>query len=253
MRVLVGNGLLALGLTLLALTAGLYVYGEYERVQFEAQQTDRDRFEDATATAVAVVRIAATAQAGGLATATASAPRPTAIVAATPSVQAVAAAAPTATARPRPVEPSPTPSPTPAATEIRRIVARSIQLDAPVVEAKLHNREWEVPKFVAGHLEGTALPGWGGNVVLSGHVQSLSSGNVFANIEKLKIGDEVVLRTNVGEVSYRVTGRNVVPNDDLSVTEPTPREEVTLITCTGTFNPLTRDYTHRLVVWGERI
>jgi sortase A len=137
-------------------------------------------------------------------------------------------------------------------TQVRRIVAKSIGLDAPVVEAKLRQGEWEVPKFVAGHLEGTALPGTGGNVVLSGHVQSLTSGNVFANLEKLQTGDEVVLRTNVGEVTYRVTGRGVVRRDDVSVVRPTPREEVTLITCTGTFNPLAQDYTHRLVVRAER-
>jgi len=252
MRALVGNALLALGIALLALTAGLYGYGEYQRLQFERRQADLDKFEQATATALAIGQVAATAQASGLATATAVAadrrphpegtgtPRPAAVV-------APGAAVPTPTPT---TVPSPTPSP--AVTQIRRIVAKSIQLDAPVVEARLNNREWDVPKFVAGHLEGTALPGTGGNVVLSGHVQSLSSGNVFANLEKLKIGDEIVLRTNLGEVSYRIAGRNVVPNNDLSVVRPTAREEVTLITCTGSFNPLTQDYTHRLVVWGER-
>jgi sortase A len=261
MRRLFGNALLGLGIVLLALTAGLYGYGEYEQRQFERGQADLDSFERATATAVAIGEIAARAQASGLATATAAAaarvptPAPTPTVAASegattatpPAAAPVAApAAPTSTP---PARPSPTHSPT--VTQIRRIVAKSIALDAPVVEAKLRQGEWDVPKFVAGHLEGTALPGGGGNVVLSGHVQSLTSGNVFANLERLKSGDEVVLRTNLGEMTYRITGRNVVPNNDLSVVRPTGREEVTLITCTGAFNPLTRDYSHRLVVWGE--
>jgi sortase A len=110
-----------------------------------------------------------------------------------------------------------------------------------------------VPKFVAGHLQGTGVPGSGGNVVLSGHVQSMASGNVFANIDKLKVGDEVTLRTTAGEVVYRIDGKNIVKNDDLSVVEATKTEELTLITCTGTFNILTQDYTHRWVVWGTRV
>jgi sortase A len=151
--------------------------------------------------------------------------------------------------------PSPTPAPTatPAVTEIRRVIAPSIGLDAPVVFSELRAGEWQVPKFVAGHLQGTALPGAGGNVVLSGHNQSLTSGNVFADIEKLRTGDEVVLRTNAGEAKYRVAGRNVVKNDDVSVVRAGPTEEVTLITCTGTFNVLEQDYSHRVVVWGERV
>jgi LPXTG-site transpeptidase (sortase) family protein len=257
MRSLAGNALLVLGIALLALTAALYGYGEYERLAFERRQAVLESFDRATATAVAIGEVAATAQARGLATATARAEaRATPPAAATPAalVGATPSALPTPLAAAAPA-PTPRPSPTaqPAVTQIRRIVARSIALDAPVVEAKLRQGEWDVPKFVAGHLEGTALPGTGGNVVLSGHVQSLSSGNVFANLEKLKSGDEVVLRTNLGEVTYRITGRNVVPNDDVSVVRPTPREEVTLITCTGVFNPLKQDYTHRLVIWGERV
>lgn len=269
-RVLVGDALLALGIALIALTGVLYLYGEYERLQFEQRQADLDRFERATATAAAIGEIAATAQAAGFATATAVAlPTPTgrageAAIPATPpqgpapapseraGEGATPATPPTAVLASPTASPRPNPTAAPSVTQIRRIIAKSIALDAPVVEAKVREREWEVPKFVAGHLEGTALPGTGGNVVLSGHVQSLTAGNVFANLDKLRVGDEVILRTNLGEVAYRVAGRNVVPNNDLSVVRPTEREEVTLITCTGTFNPLTRDYTHRLVVWGER-
>ena len=63
----------------------------------------------------------------------------------------------------------------------------------------------------------------------------------------------MVLRTNVGEAKYRIAGRNVVGNDDVSVIRSGAAEELTLITCTGTFDVLRQDYSHRLVVWAERV
>jgi LPXTG-site transpeptidase (sortase) family protein len=243
-RGVLGNLLMALGVALLLGTAGLYLYGKHEERQASERAADLDRFDRATATAQAQGQLVVTAVARGAATATARAvellptatPRPA-------DAPPVPTAAPTATAPP---------TPTPAPTEIRRVLAPAIRLDAPVVFSQVRGGEWDVPKFVAGHLQGTALPGSGGNVVLSGHNQSLTSGNVFADIEKLQLGDEVVLRTNVGEARYRITGRNVVTNDDVSVVLSGGREEVTLITCTGTFDVLKQDYSHRLVVWGER-
>jgi LPXTG-site transpeptidase (sortase) family protein len=239
---------MALGFALLLGTAGLFLYGEHEERQAAERAADLDRFDRATATAQAQTERVGTAIARGAAAATAQA------VARLPTATSrppdAPTPAPTATVVARPTV---APTATPSATEIRRIVARAIGLDAPVVFSPVRAGEWDVPKFVAGHLQGTALPGMGGNVVLSGHNQSLTSGNVFADIEKLRTGDEVVLRTNVGEVKYRITGRNVVQNDDVSVVRSGPTEELTLITCTGTFNVLQQDYSHRLVVWGEPV
>src|SRR5262245_36936758 len=194
MRLLFGNALLVLGIALLALTGGLYGYGEYERLQFERSQADLDRFDQATATAVAIGEVAARAEASGLATATAvaaeaadadappvrrdgesksaSAAGPVgpgdegkggADPAAAESKGEVDPAATKATAEvggsggevaPTPTAvPVPSPTATPAVTQIRHIVAKSIGLDAPVVEARVRDSEWEVPKFVAGHLD----------------------------------------------------------------------------------------------------
>ena len=255
-QALVGSALIAIGAALLLLTAGLYAAGEYERVQFERGQAERYRIEAATATTESLRVAYETGVARGLATATAAA-QPTADAAPPPggpSQTLTATAPPLRTPAPAAaVTPAPAPpTPTPAPVVIRRIFARAIRLDAEVIESKIERGEWQVPKFVAGHLQGTALPGSGGNIVLSGHVQSISSGNVFANIDKLKIGDEVTLRTTAGEVVYRIAGKNIVKSDDLSVVQPTSGEELTLITCTGTFNILTQDYSHRWVVWGTR-
>jgi LPXTG-site transpeptidase (sortase) family protein len=246
---------MAIGIAMLAATFGLYGYGALEQAQFERGQVERFRIEAATATTESLRVAYETGVARGVGTATALA-EPTALPTATPEPRAAASGpiAPAApTPRPTATPAPPTPVPTPVQVVIRRITARSIGLDAEVVESKIENGEWQVPKFVAGHLEGTALPGGGSNVVLSGHVQSISSGNVFANIDKLKIGDEVRLRTTAGDVAYQIAGKNLVKNDDLSVVRPTAGEELTLITCAGTYNLLTQDYSERWVVWGRRV
>lgn len=256
MRVWLGNGLMALGVALLAATGLLYGYAEYERSAFERDLARAERLDAATATTIALQATIAVATGEGLATATAVArSRETPTPASPPPPTGAAGAAPTLVppspiSTATPVPPAPTATPVPVI--MRRIVAPTIGLDSAVVESRLIDGEWQVPKFLAGHLQGTAQPGSGGNVVLSGHVQSLTAGNVFAKIDQLRPGDQVIVRTNLGDVRYVIEGKNIVKNDDLSVIRSGPREELTLITCTGSFNPITRDYDKRWVVWGVR-
>ena len=238
-----GNALMAAGVLVLVLAAGGYAYGGYERAQTERALEARDRADAATATVAALLEP------------TPAPAAPTGVVLSAVPLDAVSPA-PTATALLAATlipDATPTPRGSPTPVAIRRIAAPAIGLDAGVVEAPVEDGEWRVPKFVAGHLAGTAAPGQGSNVVLSGHLQSLTSGNVFARIDELRPGDEVTLRTTAGEARYRVGGKNLVTPDDLSVVRPTAREELTLITCWGSYNALTQDYTPRLVVWAERV
>ncbi len=145
-----------------------------------------------------------------------------------------------------------TPTPAPVIYPAERIVAPSIHLDAVVKEAPVVNGQWESPKFAAGHLEGTAQPLQGNNVVLAGHVESISSGDVFANIASLKRGDTVRIYTKAAVVTYTVDTVQNVANDDTNVLQPTPREVLTLITCAGAWLPLQHDYTQRTVVIASR-
>ena len=275
-----GTSLIAVGIAMIVLTGALYAYGEFERISYENEQVVRERFDAATVTAVRVRRIVATSTANGLANATAMAEAdaeaarvarslPQATITANssslgpgtqnsvnpPTIPASALVAATPVRRATPI---PTVVPVEAIqvrepAVIKHIVATVIGLNSAVVDSKIINGEWQVPRFSAGHLQGTGLPGEGRNVVLSGHVQSLTSGNVFSRIDQLKIGDDVTLRTTEGDVAYRISGKSIVPNDDLSVIQSSGREELTLITCTGTFNVFTRDYSHRWIVWGDRV
>jgi LPXTG-site transpeptidase (sortase) family protein len=148
------------------------------------------------------------------------------------------------------VAPTPTPRPIYPA---ERIVASSIHLDAKVAESPIVKNEWVVPKFAAGHLQGTAQPLEGGNVVLAGHIQSIASGNVFANIARLRPGNQISLYTKGGTITYQVVKVDTVKNTDLTVVAPSPQERLTLITCTGTWLPLQHDYDERTVVIANRV
>ena len=139
-----------------------------------------------------------------------------------------------------------------SASPARRVIIPAIGVNSEVVESQVKNGEWLVPKFVVGHLQGTANPGQSGNAVFSGHIQSISSGNVFARLGDLENGDQIYLLTAEGQYLYEVKRKIVVANTDLSVVQPTAEPRVTLITCTGTWDFRTQDYLQRLVVIAER-
>jgi LPXTG-site transpeptidase (sortase) family protein len=77
-----------------------------------------------------------------------------------------------------------------------------------------------------GHVENTALPGEGGNVVIAGHRDSF-----FRPLRDVKLGDDVFLKTPHGRLHYRVTSLQVVTPRDVDVLEPTETPTLTLITC----------------------
>jgi LPXTG-site transpeptidase (sortase) family protein len=110
------------------------------------------------------------------------------------------------------------------------------------------------------------VPGFG-NIVLAGHVDSgraaCRNGTVpppcqavFWDIGGLKVGDEIELNVSGKSFKYRVTSNqsvNAATGDWVSIVSSTQQESITLITCGGDFNPVTREYNHRQVVIGVRI
>jgi LPXTG-site transpeptidase (sortase) family protein len=226
------------GLVILLVTGGLFAYGQYG--QYQANQDVQNILPPDIVTETPSPVLPAVVQ-------------PTS----TPVESIEATGMPHEGTIRQPALPTPSPSPIPTATPIpvtpmQRLIATSIGLDTKVVEAPIVNGEWIVPKFVAGHLLGTAQPLQGSNVVLSGHVQSISSGNVFARIGELKIGDVIRVYTMAAVVTYAVSQTRVVANTDIAVVQPSPREILTLITCTGTWLPLQHDYDSRIVVIASR-
>ncbi len=82
----------------------------------------------------------------------------------------------------------------------------------------------------AGHYVNTPLPGETGNVGIAGH--RTTYGKPFANLDRLKPGDEVILETPIGTHAYRVSRDPfVVEATDWSVVSQTPTPSLTLTAC----------------------
>jgi sortase A len=98
--------------------------------------------------------------------------------------------------------------------------------------------QWQVADYAAGHNDLSANPGEGGNVVISGHDDW--RGEVFRTLEKVKVGDQIVLTTPERDYHYAITEIEFrkevgVPLEERLATgmflAPTSDERVTLVTC----------------------
>jgi sortase A len=68
---------------------------------------------------------------------------------------------------------------------------------------------WGTAEFAVGHLDRTANPGAGGNVVLAGH--NNTKGEVFRDLSRLKTGEVITVATRSGLYPYMVTEVTIVP------------------------------------------
>jgi LPXTG-site transpeptidase (sortase) family protein len=139
--------------------------------------------------------------------------------------------------------------PTPA-----RLVIPRINVDAAVEARGLDsNRNMDIPKNfrdVAWYRLGPA-PGQPGNALINGHVNWWTGDAVFTRLNQVRVGDEItVVRADGGTVRFKVTAKTVVDANAriASLFEPSSVATLTLITCTGVWNPLTQSNTQRLLV-----
>jgi sortase A len=140
-----------------------------------------------------------------------------------------------------------------------RIEIPSVGIDSKVVTVTwamlpskdgVNRPEWQVADYAVGYHQGSAYPGQVGNVVMSGHVDY--KGEVFRDLHKVNIGDQVIVHTDKGEYMYVVERQVLVREEGVSEEQrlqnaeymkPTPDQTLTLITCW----PYGID-THRLIV-----
>ena len=95
------------------------------------------------------------------------------------------------------------------------------------------------------HFPGTALPGQPGNCAIAGHRNVY--GSWFRDLNRLRPGDLIILRTPRQAFTYRVTRSRIVLSNDMSILRPTAAPTVTLVTC---MIPHARN---RLVVFGQEV
>lgn len=139
-----------------------------------------------------------------------------------------------------------------------RILAPDIDLDSevvpvgwkPIVQGGKVVSVWDVAEYAAGWHQNSALPGAGGNVVLSGHHNT--KGEVFRYLVDLDPGDTITLYVADQPYTYTVESRFVVRDKGASAEKrrenarwigPFPEERLTLVTCW----PYTSN-THRMIV-----
>lgn len=80
--------------------------------------------------------------------------------------------------------------------------------------------------FGPGHLDGTPLPGAGGNSVIVGHRDTH-----FAVLERLRPGARIAVEVPGREIDYRVTETFVAHESAGRVLRDAGREQLTLVTC----------------------
>lgn len=176
-----------------------------------------------------------------------------------------ATATATATVEPEPDAPTPTPTPQGdprlAALDINRLVIPGIGVDAPIVVLGIlpdgTMASPDGPEEVAWYTF-SAKPGQIGNVVLSGHLDYINYGAaVFWDLNVLRPGDELhLILEDDTQVTYTVESvreydEATAPVQD--IVGPTADESITLITCSGSFDPSNLHYNRRLVVRGTRV
>ena len=101
-------------------------------------------------------------------------------------------------------------------------------------------------KLAAGHIPGTAFPGESGNIAIAGHRDT-----VFRALRLIRRNDSLVVSTECGQFTYRVTSTQVVQPADIRVLYPTKSETLTLVTCYPFYfvGPAPR----RFIVQAERV
>jgi len=108
--------------------------------------------------------------------------------------------------------------------KIGKLLIPKIDANLPIVEGV---DEKELKQGV-GHYGGTSFPMQPGQIVLSGHRDT-----VFRRMAEIELGDELIVQMPYGEVTYIIEETEIVSADDLTVIRPENYDEevLTLTTC----------------------
>lgn len=115
-----------------------------------------------------------------------------------------------------------------------------INISPPIIlNIDANNQELYMKALENGvvHMFKTALPGENGNVVVFGHSSFWRNrpGNfkhVFADLNKLKINDQIVIKNSYKEFDYTITSKTIVNPDQVDVVaQDLTQKTLTLITC----------------------
>lgn len=112
-------------------------------------------------------------------------------------------------------------------TPIALIEIPSIKLTQALVDGVSD----DVLQYFLGHFPDSAMPGEKGNFSVAGHRVS-DYADAFINLYKVRVGDEVVVKTETHQFVYVIESSFIVDPTDVSVLDNTEDATITLITCT---------------------
>lgn len=123
------------------------------------------------------------------------------------------------------------------------LVIPGMKLQQPIHEGG----KWMLNKGV-WHQSGTGAPDTGGNMVLSGHRFTYGGPAVFYHLDKVSVGDKIIIYWQKQRFEYEVKAIKEVPPTAVEVIAPTEEPRLTIYTCT----PLVTAK-NRLVIQAEPI
>lgn len=150
------------------------------------------------------------------------------------------------------VSPS-SPSPSPLYEDFHLLIP-SLDINAPVIADVDGADQAAYDKALengVAQLKGSSKPGEGSNIFIFGHSSFYwyKPGNykkIFATLEDIKIGDEIILWYSKKKYVYVVSETKVVDPEEVDVLKPTSKEQVSLMTCVPPGTTW-----HRLIVIGK--
>ena len=138
-----------------------------------------------------------------------------------------------------------------------RIEIPAVGVDADVIDLDLRGPEPEVPSDFdqTGWYTQTRQPGEIGPSVIAGHIDSVAGPAVFARLDELTTGDEIVVHDATGQSRTFVVDRagqypkEALPDEVFGFDQPLP--ELRLITCGGVFDRSIGHYRDNYVVYAS--
>ena len=139
-----------------------------------------------------------------------------------------------------------------------RIEIPSIGVNSAIVNAALSSElgTWDVSHLyhTVGHMEYTPWFGSAGNSLLGGHsVASNGSPDVFYDLDKVAVGDEITIHDSGSTFRYQVTDTRVVEFTDVSIIYDRGGETLTIFTCQVQSHDGNGFYSRRHVIFANRI
>ena len=127
------------------------------------------------------------------------------------------------------------------------LIIPKIDVKKPIyLDATYDHLDWGVAQ-----VEGTSLPlgGMSTRSVIAGH-RGWWGDLMFYNVDKLEVGDEILIDGRTGLLEYRVTGTDIIsPSDWESILPVAGKDMVTLLTC----HPKRPPRPKRLLINAERV